>query len=423
MEKGFSTHKGGVFLLAPLLKLHLLTEQIRILNIKKREGISPISSALCLIHTAIFGKRSLNAAGKISDLGLICASGLSQFPEDNHFHTHLQTPSIRSIRKAMIWGSKVLFQLGLIRGQVVNLDSHFAGYFGESLIGKEKHPTRNISLPGIRFYYAQDSLEKEPLYLEPHYAGGKPVDRALPLVDAAVKAVDKKDIRFIFDRWFSVGELLEFLDKYYQVEFVTLLRLHRKRVKEMQKVSKDTFRRLNESQRIAVTTTNIRNYTGEVKLIVLEEEDGDPPLRGYLTNVKEDIEPRLIWEYSKRWRIENFFKENLFLHLDHLPGIDLVKISLLLYYKKIAYHAVSAFKKSLPDEHKNKHIQTIVEDFLEAEAFVKKRGDRIRVSFMGHRYEDILQPIFSKINRKLEEKRIKPFYPWLNHHKIEFKFK
>ncbi len=146
-------------------------------------------------------------------------------------------------------------------------------------------------------------------------------------------------------------------------------------------------------------------------------------MRGYLTNVQEDIEPRLIWEYSKRWRIENFFKENIFLHLDHLPGIDLAKISLLLYYKKIAYHAVSAFKKSLPDEHKNKHIQTIVEDFLEAEAFVKKRGDRICVSFMGHRYEDILQPIFSKIDYKLEKKGIKPVYSWLNHHKILFEFK
>lgn len=84
---------------------------------------------------------------------------------------------------------------------------------------------------------------------------------------------------------------------------------------------------------------------------------------------------------------------------------------------------MSAFKKSLPDQHKNKHIQTIVEDFLEAEAFVKKRGDRIWVSFMGHRYEDILQPIFSKIDHKLEEKGIKPVYPWLNDHKIEFEFK
>jgi hypothetical protein len=37
---------------------------------------------------------------------------------------------------------------------------------------------------------------------------------------------------------------------------------------------------------------------------------------------------------------------------------------------------------------------------LEAEAFVKKRGNRIRVSFMGHRYDDILQPIFSKIDHK-----------------------
>jgi len=406
-----------------LLKLHRLQEQIELLDIQKREGIFPLKSALCLINTALLGKRSLSAAGKVSDLGIICACGLSQFPEDSHFHTHLESSSIASIRKAMIWGSRTLYRLGLIRGELVNLDAHFSGYFGASLIGKDKHPTRNISLPGIKFYYAQDSLEKEPIYLEPHYTGGKPADVAFPLIDATLKVVQSKGIRFIFDRWFSVGQLLEFLDKNYRVEFVTLLRLHQNRVKEMQRIPKDTFRKLNETQRIAVTTTNIRNYTGKVKLIVIEEEDEDPPLRGYLTNVKEDIEPRLVWDYSKRWRIENFFKENLFLHLDHLPGTDLSKINLLLYYKKIAYHAVSAFKKSLPDEHKNKHIQTIVEDFLETEAFVKKRGDRIRVSFMGHRYEDILQPIFSKIDYKLEEKGIEPGYPWLNNHKIEFEFK
>lgn len=191
----------------------------------------------------------------------------------------------------------------------------------------------------------------------------------------------------------------------------------------MQRIPKDAFGRLNENQRIAVATTNIRNYTGKLKLIVVKEEDEDLPLRGYLTNVQENIEPRLIWEYSKHWRIENFFQENLFLHLDHLPGVNLAKINLLLYYKKIAYHAMSAFKKSLPDEHKNKHIQTIVEDSLEAEAFMKKRDDRIRVSFVGPRYEDILQLIFSRIDYKLEEKGIKPVYPWLNHHKIEFEFK
>ena len=171
----------------------------------------------------------------------------------------------------MIQGTRILCRLGLIRGEVVNLDSHFAGYFGRSLVGKEKHPTRNISLPGIRFYYAQDSLEKEPVYLEPHYAGEKPVDAALPLVDATLKAVDRKNIRFIFDKWFSVGELLDFLDKHYQVEFVTLLRLYQNRVKEMRGILKDAFRKLNENQRIAVTTTNIRNYTGKLKLIVVEE--------------------------------------------------------------------------------------------------------------------------------------------------------
>jgi len=40
-------------------------------------------------------------------------------------------------------------ETGLNRGRVVTLDGKFLGYFGKKKIGKTKHPTRNIVLPGL----------------------------------------------------------------------------------------------------------------------------------------------------------------------------------------------------------------------------------------------------------------------------------
>jgi len=41
-------------------------------------------------------------------------------------------------------------ETGLNIGRVINLDGKFLGYFGKKKIGKTKHPTRNIVLPGLR---------------------------------------------------------------------------------------------------------------------------------------------------------------------------------------------------------------------------------------------------------------------------------
>ncbi|MBU1205667.1 MAG: hypothetical protein KKH04_01865 [Proteobacteria bacterium] len=60
-------------------------------------------------------------------------------------------------------------------GRVINLDGKFLGYFGKKKIGKTKHPTRNIVLPGLNVFAVQDQETKNPIFLRVKYPGLKAI--------------------------------------------------------------------------------------------------------------------------------------------------------------------------------------------------------------------------------------------------------
>jgi hypothetical protein len=55
--------------------------------------------------------------------------------------------------------------------------------------------------------------------------------------------------KVVFDKWFSVGSLLDHLDKMMNLKFVTLIKLHQNRIEEMKSIPKDEFKPLVGSDR------------------------------------------------------------------------------------------------------------------------------------------------------------------------------
>jgi len=51
--------------------------------------------------------------------------------------------------------------------------------------------------------------------------------------------------------------------------------------------------------------------------------------------------------YTKRWRIENFFAENAFLGVNHLPSLNLNAIQTMLSLRLLAFHVVDKFRHDL----------------------------------------------------------------------------
>ncbi len=67
-------------------------------------------------------------------------------------------------------------------------------------------------------------------------------------------------------------------------------------------------------------------------------------IMGNLTNDEECPEERAVTIYAKRWRIENFLKEAVFLNIDKLRGIEFNKISATLAIKLVGYCLVSCLR-------------------------------------------------------------------------------
>jgi hypothetical protein len=180
--------------------------------------------------------------------------------------------------------------------------------------------------------------------------------------------------------------------------------------RELDKALKDSF------------NTSLRNYKGEAKLIeVWFQEDGEDKYYGYLTNDEGTPEEETVAIYEKRWGIENFLKEAIFLNIDKLLGTELNKISATLAIKLVGYCTVSCLRRDIGGDYAKMEIEGIFEKFLNIHAFVRSKGEKIHVTY--YRYPPELVPLFQGLNEKLKSKGINPKIPWLNNKILEFHFK
>ena len=246
----------------------------------------------------------------------------------------------------------------------------------------------------------------------------------IPLLERTIEIVGEWHLeKVIWDRWFSVGALLDYLDKHLNLKYVTILRLHQNRIEEMKEIPVLEFRTMADGRQVAFKNTDLRNYRGKPKLIVIRfEEDEEEKYYGYLTNDTTSTEETIIEEYDHRWRIECLFKELEFLGFGKIPSTELNQATMSLGTKLVACNILSSLRRDIGRKYASRELRGILKEFLREQAFVKAEGRTVHVTFYGHRHEDILRPLFSNLNQRLIEKGIDERIPWLGYRRLEFHF-
>ena len=395
------------------------------LGIKKQEGISALQSVLVLIFLAIIGKKRVSKGETIKDYGIAAIAGFSKMPSKSYLHKFLDLITVSCGENFQIVSAKAFKKMGIFKGKIINLDGHFIAYFGKSKIGKDKHPTRNISMGGIKAFFSQDQETGNPIFARVAYPrkGLTPENVTIPMLQI-VKDILPEMEKVVFDKWFSVGSLLEYLDKKMNLKYVTLIKLYENRIEEMKSIPTEEFRPLIGSDRlIAFKDTTLRNFSGGMKLIVVRFfEDGIEKYYGYLTNDYESSEEQILDEKSWRWRIENFFKNCDFLGMDALPSIELNKIAGMLAMKIFSFNLVACLRKDLGGEFEKMTVESIFEEIIEFPALVKTNGDKIVVTFYGN-YKDSHKAAVQKLLKKFDETGMNAPISWMGDRRIELKFK
>jgi hypothetical protein len=365
-----------------------LTERAAALGQEKQEGIPTLSSILGLIN--IFEEGGIWGIDGLKDKGFPALCGLGKLPDPSFFYRFLQGVKTRGAEDFIVECSKKFVETGLNRGRVVNLDGKFLGYFGKKKIGKTKHPTRNIVLPGLNVFAVQDQETRNPLFLRVRYPGLKAIDVGIPLLERTMEIVGEGQLeKVIWDRWFSVGALLDYLDKYMDLKYITILRMHQNRIEEMKEIPLSEFRTMADGRQVAF----------------------------------KDTEETIIEEYDHRWRIECLFKELAFLGFGRLPSTELNQATKSLGTKLVACNILSSLRRDIGGEYASRELKGMLKEFLREQSFVKAEGRTVHVTFYGHRHEDILRPLFSNLNQRLREKGVDERVPWLGYRKLEFHFK
>ena len=412
----------GHFLLIPYLRqldIVALTDELDI----ESSGIPVLKDVLMWLNLALSGKKRAAKVKDLTDPGIAIASGLPIYPDQSHLHRFLKRPDTEHADHLIKAIGKQQYKIGQLDGSVISFDSHLIQYNGKMGLQKDVVSKSSIPRKAVKIHAILDQIYRNPIYLMARYPGKTAVEIGKDLTDASMEIISDRPITFTMDKWFSVGELLEYIRSKGQ-KFITLIRRHEKRIQEMENISLESFRQLTSRQGVTSIKTTLRNYGDSIRLVVVEDTTDDVrTYYGYLVNDDELSEEEVIKFYSNRWGIEFWFDECQFLGINDLPSIELNEVTMHMAINLIAYNLISAFRANLGKKYIPMNAETINEKFFKEQALVKLRDNQITVTIFGHKYRDVLEPLYYDLNSKLERKNIDPKVPWLNDHTLKFVFK
>ena len=309
LRQGIETDSGGGFFLFPYyLSLGLHDKLSFLQHPYYGNGIPPLNKTLALLHLALFNKKRIYKATTTRHTlgGLALLSGLVDFPDQSTLQNHLNLAMIDHYRNFQVACSRRFFELNLFSGKVLNIDFKVSEYSGKAKVQKTAHGTKNKAVKGIKLVCAQDQEYGPPIFLDTQYAGAKSKEVAINLISTVQQIVGKSLNWVVFDRWFSTGELLDYVNRLFKLKFITPLRLHENRVEEINEIPLAPNKALGKRTKIGFSYTQLRNYEGKVRLIVLDDpdEEQEDKLMGLLSN-DEDEEPTII---AIRYRLTEITK-------------------------------------------------------------------------------------------------------------------
>ena len=288
------------------------------------------------MNLSILGKKRAIRVQELSDEGLDLASGVPIKPDQSHMHGFIREPVLSNVDNFIREIGKKQYELGQIDGNVASCDSHVMTYCGKIDIQQDKEGKDKLPKKAVKCHMVCDPIYRNPIYMMAKYSGLKAVEIGKELMEATVDIIPDKIITFTMDKWFSVGEFLEYIHQRKQ-KFITLIPRHKNRIEEMEKIPIEQFRRIAEKMRITWIRIQLINYNENVRLVVVEDiQDGQRQLFGFLTNDFDRIEEDIVEDYSGRWGIEFWINEGEFLGLDSFPCAELNAVTMHLAIKILA---------------------------------------------------------------------------------------
>jgi len=405
-----------------------------------RGGILPLKISLELIYMIFFSVpriSHMDALNNSSDRGFSVLCGLSRVT-----HHTLLLSFIKSFTREMIetfiegMGIQAT-KLGLIIGEILNIDTHTSPFYGEAEVKKTKVSSKGKVMKAVTTAFVQDQITQRMIYFTSDFKDKTIPEMLLVLIEKVEKITGKRPKHLLFDLGFWNGTVVESLNDL-DIKFTTLYKRYQMNVENLVKIIfENKFKRIEftaqgrkykEAWAIDTKTSCIAGYSGkELRIVILSVMHEDKlKTVTFLSSDFESTTVELIEGYARRWRIENWFAgPGSYTHLDALtsPKADISDAT--KSFKVLVDDLMTLLKHDVGKEYMDMDSKRFLREVLgdgRLRAYVKLDRDMVVVTFEKFDTQYLLEPLFENLNEKLEAMGVDPKVPWLNGHKIEIRF-
>jgi Transposase DDE domain len=387
----------------------------------KTEGLPKERLALGLVFESIFGYTAgIRAVDTVSraDFGLL--AGLPFLPALSTQYRFLQSVSVQSALEFQTVLGQRMVTLGHVTPRhPVNVDAHNIKTYSRKAMKQSFITQEDRYGKAVRTFYTQDQASKKPLIALAAYSGTT-VSQVTRRLATLTRAILGRDFLMVADKEWYCGQLIQDLHAQHGVEVLTPVKSSPKRQVEFDAVPLEQYDQTVWGNVAAVYTT-MTDVDGPLRMLLKKRPNGT--YFALITPACAMTADTAMPTYTKRWRIENFFAENAFLGVNHLPSLNLNAIQTMLSLRLLAFHVVDNFRHDLGAAYQKKTPELIHREFVDGvQGRVQLRGNIIEVSIYGFEHETAAAAILTNLDAKLETSGVDPRIPWLGHRRLRFTF-
>jgi len=421
LKRGFTTTSAGGFFFIPYLLQLSAHDFLSSMGPAKLQGVPKESLALGIVFESLFGYtagiRSVDSVSR-TDFGLL--AGLPFLPSPSTQYRYLQSVPVKEALDFQVSLGRRLVEFGQIEpGFPVNIDGHNIKTYSRKQMKLSFITQEGRYGKAIRTFYTQDQKSKKPLMAMATYSGTS-VSQVTSALIGLTKDILARDFLMVADKEWYCGKLIDELQKLHGITVLTPVKKTKKRMEEFEAVALDKYDKTVWGNIAAIYTT-MNNFDGPMMMFLKKRRDGK--YFALLTSESEMNSDTAMPTYTKRWRIENFFKDNDFLGMDKLPSLNLNAIQTMLSLRLLTFHALDNFRHDLGPGYNSKTPKMIHREFIDGvQGRVQLRGNVITVSIYGFEHQAAAAAILTNLNGKLSHAKIDPRIPWLGNRRLQFAF-
>ncbi len=421
LKRGLTTTSAGGFFFIPYLLQLGASDLTASLGPPKPEGLPQAHLALGLVFESIFGYTAgIRAVDTVSraDFGLL--AGLPFLPSPSTQYRFLQSVSVQSALDFQTALGARLVTLGHVTpGHPINVDAHNIKTYSRKAMKQSFITQEDRYGKAIRTFYTQDQASKKPLMALAAYSGTT-VSQVTRRLAGLTRDILGRDFLLVADKEWYCGQLIQDLHAEYGVAVLTPAKASPKRQVEFEAVPLDQYDQTVWGN-VATVYTTMTDFNGPLRMLLKKRRTGQ--YFALITPACAMTADTAMPTYTKRWRIENFFAENAFLGVNHLPSLHLNAIQTMLSLRLLAFHVMDNFRHDLGAAYQQKTPELIHREFIDGvQGRVQLRGNLIEVSIYGFEHEAAAAAILTNLDTKLESAGVDPRIPWLGNRRLRFTF-